>query len=379
MNRSKIVLIGSMISSHLLTLLLLEGLVRIFLPQQLILVRPDVWIPDNVVGWRHSPNLDAKINTGEREIRLLTDAYGHRIGIESHGTGNYRILALGDSFLAALQVEYKQTMTAQLEEMLSKELNDRVMVVNTGVDDWGPNQYLLEAKQELKRTRYDLVLAFLYMPNDVIRKQLERIPPKKPVVRHQLRLPQKLEMREIINALAHPINDFLEVRSHLYILLKNRAQYLLARMGLSALYFPDVLLRSLADSPRWAMTADVCASIASEAAHHNVPVLFVLLPGLYQVDQTHLAEYIRAFDKDPSMVEPEQPARLLTRELKARGFTVVDTTDVLKAASTSGQADTYGQIDRHFGPGGHQIVANFLEPMVLDFLINGPRPLGRGG
>lgn len=68
-----------------------------------------------------APNLDTRINTGEREVRLLTDAAGHRIGPDPRPEATYRVLALGDSYQAALQVEHEQTFTALLERRLTRD------------------------------------------------------------------------------------------------------------------------------------------------------------------------------------------------------------------------------------------------------------------
>ena len=74
------------------------------------------------------------------------------------------MLALGDSFLEALQVEYEDTMTAYIERGLFAQLGAEVQVVNTGVSGWDPNQYLMQAREELANDTYDLVVVFLYSP-----------------------------------------------------------------------------------------------------------------------------------------------------------------------------------------------------------------------
>lgn len=61
--------------------LLAEGIVRLVLPQALILRRPDVWYPVAGLGWDRSPNLDTTVNFGGAgPVRLITDNEGNRIG-----------------------------------------------------------------------------------------------------------------------------------------------------------------------------------------------------------------------------------------------------------------------------------------------------------
>lgn len=127
------------VTSLTITLFVLEGLVRLFIPQQLIIIRPDIWIPAETYGWAHAPNLDTPINTGERTTHLITDERGHRIT----ATGpvddpTYRILAVGDSFTEALAVDQEVSMTGRLQTYLTDELAVPVEVVNTGIAGWGP-------------------------------------------------------------------------------------------------------------------------------------------------------------------------------------------------------------------------------------------------
>lgn len=340
------------------------------MPQQLISLRPDIWIPDDVTGWRHAPNLDTRINTGDRDIRFLTDQDGYRTGIESKpDIAKQRILVLGDSFVEAIQVEYEQTITGRLEKALSsKDPLNPVVVVNTGVGGWSPDQYLLEARQALSKTKYNLVIVFLFMGNDITNEWVHKYPPRPPTIRHELRLPQSLNSAEFINAIAYPVNDFLEVRSHLFVLFKNRAWFLLMRMGLSPRYFPEVLLRSTANTSIWSVTTEICTAIATEANVHDTPVLFVLLPHEVQVNDMLFKQYVSALNIDPMTIDLEQPARLLTAEFEARGLRIVDTTPLLREAYYSGQSKIYGEIDTHFSPVGHQLVADFIEPIVFKLL-----------
>ncbi|MBI5667275.1 MAG: hypothetical protein HZC41_04640 [Chloroflexi bacterium] len=355
-------------ASFLFTLLLLEIAVRLLLPQQLVALRPDVYMPVAGVGFQHRPKVNTIVNTGERDVVFTTDANGHRVGSAPTPQPAYRILALGDSYLAALQVNYEQTMAARLEAGLSRALGQPVSVVNTGVSAYNPNQYLLVARQELAQADYDLALVFVYLANDVVDKRVDRFDPLEPVRRHVLRLPRGFSRSEITDAIFYPINDFLEERSHLYVFAKSRSSALLARLGMTAYYFPDVFLVSTEESPMWGVTADILADIAAAAAPYHVPVVYVLLPATYQINAAEFEWYKTAFNVDPATVDLDQPNRLLRTGLEARGLTVLDTTDPLHEAYRGGVVDLYGQVDHHFGAAGHQVVADYLLPHVLDYL-----------
>ena len=91
---------------------------RIVAPQPLVQIRPDIWMPVDGLGYQLAPNLDTTINTGEGSVRLLTDEKGHRIGLQGPPNGERKILAVGDSFLEGLQVEYEELVTTRLGGLL---------------------------------------------------------------------------------------------------------------------------------------------------------------------------------------------------------------------------------------------------------------------
>jgi lysophospholipase L1-like esterase len=336
----------------------------------LIQIRPDIWIPDDGLGFRHAPNVDVQINTGERTVRLRTDVRGNRISPLGQSLPKYRVLALGDSFLAALQVEYQQTMTSLLEDNLSARLGAPVAVVNGGVGAWGPNHYRIKMLRELEHGGYDLVVVFLYVGNDVECEKVDRFPPRKSSV-HPFRWPRNLSGREWVDAVAQPINDWFKSRSHLYILFKNRAWLLLMRAGLSKRQLQDVYLRSYASSKCWTMTAEICADMVREAALRGVAAVFVFLPGAHQVDEQMGLRYARALGIAEGDVDLGQPSRILAGLFSERGLPVIDMTPAFREAFASGRPELYGKVDTHFGPGGHRVVAESLSPIILSRIRDG--------
>ncbi len=171
-----------------------------------------------------------------------------------------------------------------------------------------------------------------------------------------------------MDALAYPVNDFLEVRSHLFVLAKNSLKNLLARLGLSAAYFPTEIDRSNADSPRWAKTAEILRDVDRLAAEHGAGSLFVLVPDNYQVDLDLLWEYVRRFGIDSTDVDPDLPNRALFREMEGRGLRVVDATPGLRAHHETTGSRLYGTVDTHLSPAGHRVLWKLVEPKVSELL-----------
>lgn len=369
--------LGLLAVSTAFALLAGEGLVRVLLPQQLILIRPDIWQPHDGLGWVQAADLDTTVNTGERSVRLITDAHGHRIGPDPTPEPAIRILALGDSYLAALQVDHAETFVALTESRLHQALGAPVGMVNAGVGSWGPSHYLLAARRELARQRYDQVVVFFYLGNDVHSKRYEHFSPKAPSVRHALRWPRNTTRREITSAWLSPINDSLETRSHLFQLVKSRLSFVLMRWRLSARQFPTVLLREAAASDAWRVTADVCRSIAWESGKRGVSTVFVLLPGICEVDREVAESTARAVGIDPSEIDLDQPSKRMAKELAYHGLTVIDVTPAMRAAHAADRDDLFGRVDVHLAPSGHRVVADTVAPRLLATLSgHDPRPDG---
>lgn len=163
--------------SGLLALGVAEVAVRLAAPQQLILIRPDVWEPVDTLGWVRRPNIETQMNTGERTVTVRTDSARFRVGATGRREAATQVLLLGDSFMEALQVEYEQSTAGLLEAGLEAASGRPVAVRNAGVSGWSPNQYRLLARRELAETPYAPIVVAVFVGNDAIGEATERIPP----------------------------------------------------------------------------------------------------------------------------------------------------------------------------------------------------------
>ncbi|HXQ29631.1 MAG TPA: hypothetical protein VN848_10205 [Gemmatimonadales bacterium] len=344
-----------------------EVAVRLLAPQQLVIKRPDVWKAVDTLGWVHQPNVRTTINTGERTVQVVTDSDGFRVSRAGRTPAKRHILLLGDSFMEALQVEYEQSVAGLLEARLPERLGKPVSVVNTGVGGWNPPQFLLQARALLGRRPFDLIIVSLYLGHDVVAKRLDRLPPRPLAEVHSLRLPTSLAPGELVDALLYPINDYLVVRSQLFVFLKTRFRTALMRFHLTAVYFPPVLFRREAISPRWNVTADICSDIATLGERAGVPTLFVLVPSPYEVDHSALVQVLHGFGVDSSELDVDQPTRLMREALERRHLRVANPLLTMRAAESQG-TQLYGAVDNHFTPAGHDVLEHYIEPEVVTLL-----------
>jgi hypothetical protein len=344
-----------------------EIVIRIVAPQQLVALRPDVWEPADTVGWRFRANLNTTVNTGERTVHLFTDRQGFRVGRGGRVEAPTRALLLGDSFMAALQVEYEQSFAGLLEARLPGHVGAPVAIRNAGQAGWDPPQYLAEARSLLSRDTYAALVVAVYLGNDVVTQRPAFTPPRVPVETYPLRFPRRLASGEIIAAVLRPTNDFLKRRSHAFIFFKSRLHAILMRMGLTADDFPEEVLRKEATSTRWDVTADILADIAGLARRHGIPSLFVLIPAPLQVEPSVFQGYTRGFGLDPNALDLDQPSRLMRARLEGRGLAVLDVLPEFRAADRSGPR-LYGTVDQHLSPRGHEVLERLVEPGVVALL-----------
>jgi hypothetical protein len=367
---TNLALIGA---STLIALLVAEVAIRIVAPQQLILIRPDVWEAADTVGWLHRPNVATQLNTGERTIDFYTDAEGFRVGGDGRVQAEHEVLVLGDSFMEALQVDYEQSGPGLLQDRLSAALNEPVAVRDAGIGGWDPDQYLLRARTLVPAADYDAVLVAVYLGNDVLPRARDYIPPRAPVRRYHLRLPRSLSWSEFVDSFLRPLNDFLEVRSHLFLFFKNRLQEVRMRTGLAVLDFPESFLSETADSGQWDVTAGLLQAIDTLARSYDVPTLFVLIPTPFQIDPVDLARYVEGYGIDPDDIDLDQPNRIMREELDARGLEVIDLLPVFRQAHQEGTR-LYGAVDQHFTPAGNRLFADEVTPELVALLKGNHEP-----
>jgi lysophospholipase L1-like esterase len=364
-------------AATVIALLLGEGVVRLFAPQQLIKPNTGVWRPDNLLGWRHNENVDIVVNTGERPARFVSDHRGYRVNapgeFPSPARPEFRVLAIGDSFVEGLIVNGEETFVKLIERDLA-ESGVAAEVINGGVGGWTPRQYLLETQRVLAHERFDAGIVFLYVANDLIREDEGFAVVNAHGRRHHLRWPRSFRHGEVVDAVLYPINDCLETSSHLFVFLKKRGETIASRLGLTAYYFPDVFVRTDANTGRWKNTAEICRRIDDEFQRHGASTVFVLLPTVYQVYEDVFYRYVKNFSVPVDSVDLEQPNRELAEQM---AITVdapfVDLLEPFRERAESGDR-LYGKVDRHLNETGHRAVAEELLPIVHDLSAASSNP-----
>lgn len=358
---------------------LAEGLVRTVAPQQRIAVWEDTFHPVDSLGFTFQPNLDTRVNSGEGLVRLVTDKSGFRISPSGPRSADRVVLLLGDSFMAAIQVEYEKSLASLMEQGLTSAVGEPVQVRNHAVGGWDPPQYLIQARRSLADDVVDFVVVSVYLGNDVVMEPMEIRPAMQAVRIHPFRAPRDMSRAEWVEAVARPVDDRLKRRSHLYLLLRGRLELLRIRLGLTGGWFPDVHLAETADSPRWGWTVDLLGEIDTLARERTgTPALFFLVPSHYQVEEGVLERHAEAFGFDLAQVRVDQPNRILGRKMEERGLHVVDPLPVLRSVASRSREPLFGRVDTHLSALGHRTLWEAIAPEVVG-AVPTPRDLGPGG
>lgn len=348
-------------------LLLSEGAVRLLAPQQPMILRGDIWQPVDSLGWSHRPNVATTINTGEGTVQVFTDHRGYRVSSSGPVEAARSVLLLGDSFMAALQVEYENSLAGLMERGLREAFGEPVAIRNTGVGAWDPPHYRLKIRRALDREPADLVVVAVYLGNDVVVEPVDSFNPRHPTPRPQFAIPSSLSPADWIIGVAAPIDFQLRQVSHLYLLARSQLVELRMRLGLSSIHFPEEFLASEADSPRWDVTANILEDVAREAEAREIPVLFFLIPAHFQVIQEDLDRHVRAFRLDTLNISIDQPNELLATRMRERDLSVLDVTPALRRAAAEGHRP-YGVVDTHFNEIGHRVTWEAIQQKVVQLL-----------
>jgi hypothetical protein len=148
------------------TLLVCEIALRAFLGIEPLTTEALVWQHHPRWGWAHRPNSEDRfVKPGCRQdIHINSLGLREREIGHAKPPGTFRVLVLGDSFVAGFEVPAEAVFTRVAERWLN-ERGARVEFVNAGHRGWGTDQSLLFLGDEGLRYEPDLVL-YQWTEND---------------------------------------------------------------------------------------------------------------------------------------------------------------------------------------------------------------------
>jgi lysophospholipase L1-like esterase len=132
------------------------------------------WVYDADLGWFHEPNAHGRF-VGPRPwpVEFESDVSINSLGLRGpelprRAEDELRVLFLGDSLVAAFEVEDPFTFVRRVEQELGARLGRTVRAINGGVRGYGTDQYLLLYEERARALDPDVVVVFVSGndPND---------------------------------------------------------------------------------------------------------------------------------------------------------------------------------------------------------------------
>jgi lysophospholipase L1-like esterase len=327
---------------------------------------------DPELGVRFKPHLDTTVTTTAFTMRLVTNARGLRD--RDYGpkeAGEFRILALGDSFTEGAVPELEQALVKHLERLLNaRATNTTFAVINAGVSGYGARQerIMLERQLDLEP---DLVLVFFYQ-NDPESDYEQRDGPTVTVV------DDCAVSRASLNR-APTLNEWLLAHSRLYYFVKVIAPNYQAVKSIAYPVRNALVKLGLAEPPRlryfvleaaydehaqqaWNASLAELARIKGITETHGIPLAIVMIPMKFQVYDNLWEEYRSRNMIPEGTYDFSKPSSILGAFAHEHGVGFIDLLPLLRAKIGQGalKEPVYYENDPHFNAYGNQIVAELV-------------------
>jgi hypothetical protein len=375
--------------------------------------------PDRELGVRFIPS----------KRGLSTDTcYRARVSINSLGwrgpeipvakpEGVSRVLVLGDSFMAGLQVGDEETFSAALERRLGQAgLPRRVEVLNLGVPSWGTDQEYLALRTYGLAFKPDLVLLAFYGQNDVSDNYWALVSAKSTYPKPHFDLTDdQLVASPVDDRTPWPIAVVREWAAHLrtYPLVRDSllkipvAHRVLYRLGIVGVVpgdakrpsavpwrWPERWRRQIGVyernddwAPRaraWAITEELLRRVRMEVEAAHATFVLLELPSPIAVLPPSLHAGL-TWSGDAEAIDADKPSRQLTELARRRHLDLVSLVPAFRDRIGDSEAELeryYLPCDGHWTAAGHRLAADLVAPEIVTRLTRGavqpPRPGGAG-
>jgi hypothetical protein len=372
----------------LLPLLVLEVALRLFGP----------FLPGNydtgsyvrrhpVLGHFHTPDYRAWVKTAQFTTQIDINPMGLRDPRQSYDkpAGTFRILALGDSYVEAVQVAASETIAARLEHDLGARMTRPVEVINAGVFGSGTAQEYLLLETEGVKYQPDLVMLFFCHCNDVPNnnyrlelknaelsralkpyydladddEELRLIPPPPPSARTSLR--ERLRDTTLLyNVIETGVVYKLELQNPLE-----------PWNGIDGLLDP---IRGKYDAKPagewdrgWRITEGILTKLRQQTTAMGVPLVIVEIPAWRMLDGAYWQRDDHKRLVDSRRGGPDAPVRILDGMADRLGVPHLDLRPVFQPkVDADGLTRYYIEGDYHWTAAGHVVASEAVARFLAD-------------
>lgn len=330
------------------------------------------YVDDPVLGSRPKPGF----TRGTVRITSLGFRDDDEIPVEKP-KGEVRVLFLGDSFLYAAGVTWKDVVTERLEAALNEGRSAPVVrVINTGCPGYGTDRHRALLESYGLPLSPDVVVLGFFVGNDV----MEAITPERWVVRgdHSLAIEKReaalrkrmlessalwrrIAATKLYQSIAHPRKQKkLEARGG--ETLDDDRYYEIEQLRLEQ-WRKDAWTRPPLEEG-WRRVAAELERIRDVARKGGAEVVVALFPDEVQVDAKLREEVVHRSSpsielQDYELDQPQTAVRAICAKLS------VPCVDLLPAFREKGaQGGLYRPSDTHWNEAGHALAASLIAPLV---------------
>jgi hypothetical protein len=282
--------------------------------------------------------------------------------------GTRRVIAIGDSFLVGL-VPRERNFIDIMERRIQSDLS--VEIYNMGINHTHPGQYLSVLVKEGLRWKPDVILIGFFVGNDIkenapansfwYRRSIRTIT----IPRRILALSSELTQRQNKNVplgwafgdpgyLDDPNKEFPTFTEMKY--LKKQRKHL------------ELTLRwpRWETEKKWRGTLQNLAGIHAVAEERGIPLLLVIMPDEFQVNENVKKKVFERFQLAPEDYDVESPQKRLKAFAKSRQIAVVDLLEPLREADKLQRC--YHLQDGHWNSRGNAVAAEAILPALRKLL-----------
>ncbi len=364
-------------------------------PLQDLKKRPWIDTSHELYGWFHIPNSEFEHTTRfvDFGVRVKINSKGLRDREYPYekGAQSFRVLALGDSGVASLEVPLDDAWHEVLERLMNEpsRTGKMVEVVGAGVQGWATDQELLYFTNEGHKYQPNLVLLMFFMNDiwgnypDFLEPEVKREKPYFILEASQLKLQnfpyegegiwvepgsQSTRIGRIGKILARNLRTYRFVRRVEHRRKKLTHPFCYSYTGTPLPGIPTelfVLFAQSYSSPRytdaWKLTMELIRELRRQVENRGARFAVFLSPDRRQILPEAWQETLRCWPEAAKRIwNLDKPGQLLGDFLRHEGIPFFDLTAYLREHfARTGRSPFFDQ-DWHFNREGHRVTANLL-------------------
>jgi hypothetical protein len=339
-------------------------------------------------GWTNRPDATWLSKSREFDQTVRTNSRGLR-DVEHDlepQPGVHRILVLGDSFMAAEEVEFEECVSGRLGARLAER---GVEVINSGVRGYGTAQELLFLEEEGLAYKPDLVVVAVFLGNDLVDnlRALGENAIHGPDPFYEARPFAVID--RVTNELGWEPPDFGNADQSQERPPIERRSLLLRRIPVPRIFrsrLPETLPKIYADlniahgiyasafdpdlgfsghaandyrdlfEEAWSVTIRLLLEMRARSEEVGAPLVVLVIPSDYAIGERE----IESIKEGRLELDTSIPSRRLAAAAEEHGLRILDLTESLRAAAQQGQGPFCFPGDKHWTPEGHRFAADRL-------------------